>query len=114
MGKSNLTKQKLFTAYKECSLRSSHQEATVQNITEKCNVSRRAFYYHFDDCAHLVKWGFRYELDQALRSQCGRDALVFPNAKSNDPFPDFAFYARSAAGIRSLDCSVFSRRFTAI
>ncbi|GHT78092.1 hypothetical protein FACS1894104_0760 [Actinomycetota bacterium] len=80
---------------------------SVIQLTEACGVSRKTFYYHFSDLAKLTQWFFRYEMDRELAAKCFQNSLVFPSPNREDPYPEFAFYARTGSGVRSLDCSAF-------
>lgn len=56
-------------------------DVTVKDLTERCGISRQAFYYHFSDIYDVVSWGLQMEL-QALKArpglatQAGRDEAV--------------------------------------
>ncbi len=56
-------------------------EITVKDLTERCGISRQAFYYHFSDIYAVVDWGLQMELQKIqampeLVTQFGRDTVV--------------------------------------
>ena len=38
-------------------------DITVKDLTERCGISRQAFYYHFQDLYAVVDWGLQQELE---------------------------------------------------
>ena len=38
-------------------------DITVKDLTERCGISRQAFYYHFQDLYAVVDWGLRQDLE---------------------------------------------------
>lgn len=40
-------------------------DITVKDLTERCGISRQAFYYHFQDLYAVVDWGLRQDLEGA-------------------------------------------------
>jgi len=112
MSKSQQTKSTIFSAYKELVVGPGSAPATVQEITARCGISRKTFYYHFPDQLSLVEWGYRQGIAQQLREECSKETLVMPIKQMNDPFPDLPYYARRPQGVRSIDASVFFGTFT--
>ena len=56
-------------------------EITVKDLTERCGISRQAFYYHFADIYAVVDWGLQQELQKLqtmpeLVTQFGRNLVV--------------------------------------
>lgn len=41
-------------------------EITVKDLTERCGISRQAFYYHFSDLYNVVEWGVQQELERLV------------------------------------------------
>lgn len=41
---------------------------TITDIVNDCNVSRQAFYYHFNDIYAIVGWIYIREIDKALKN----------------------------------------------
>ena len=56
------TKKKLAGALKELMKDSTFDKITVSDITEKSNVHRQTFYYHFQDRYELLDWIFQKEI----------------------------------------------------
>ena len=56
------TKKKLAGALKELMKTTPFDKITVSDITEKCNVHRQTFYYHFQDRYELLDWIFATEI----------------------------------------------------
>ena len=56
------TKKKLAGALKELMKTTTFDRITVSDITEKCNVHRQTFYYHFQDRYELLDWIFVNEI----------------------------------------------------
>ena len=47
---SNRTKLQLEDAFKELLLEKTFHKITIKDLTDKCHISRMAFYYHFQGC----------------------------------------------------------------
>jgi len=56
------TKKKLAAALKELMKNTTFDKITISDITEKCNVHRQTFYYHFQDRYELLDWVFLNEI----------------------------------------------------
>ena len=56
------TKKKLAGALKELMKTTTFDKITVSDITEKCDVHRQTFYYHFQDRYELLDWIFVNEI----------------------------------------------------
>jgi probable dihydroxyacetone kinase regulator len=56
------TKKKLAGALKELMKTTTFDKITVSDITEKCDVHRQTFYYHFQDRYELLDWIFKNEI----------------------------------------------------
>lgn len=41
-------------------------EITVKDLTERCGISRQAFYYHFSDLYEVVRWGVEQEIRRLI------------------------------------------------
>ena len=61
MADSNVTKKALATALKEMVLSMPFAKISIGDICERCNMSRKTFYYHFKDKDDLVNWIFDTE-----------------------------------------------------
>lgn len=68
---STITKQALAGAMKELLSRQPFSEIHVSDICQRCGLSRKSLYYHFEDKYELVNWVFYSELIVPLReSDC--------------------------------------------
>ena len=61
MADSITTKKALANALKELMKETSFHKITISDICNRCNMSRKSFYYHFKDKYDLVNWIFDYE-----------------------------------------------------
>ena len=55
---STRTKQMLSDVLAELLSKKSIDKITIQDITDKCNINRQTFYYHFHDIYELTEWMF--------------------------------------------------------
>ena len=44
-------------------------DITVKDLTERCGISRQAFYYHFQDLYAVVDWALQQELDMLAQEK---------------------------------------------
>ena len=58
---SNRTKLQLEDAFKELLLEKIFHKITIKDLTDKCHISRIAFYYHFQDLYDLIEWILIYD-----------------------------------------------------
>lgn len=68
---SERTKRNLAAALKEKMARKPLEQITIQELTERCGIQRRAFYYHFEDIYALVRWMFQEEAISLLNQREG-------------------------------------------
>lgn len=61
MAKTEITKDRLGRCLKELMATKRLKQITIKDITEKCGVSRNAFYYHFQDKYDLIYYIFYSE-----------------------------------------------------
>lgn len=61
MADSNITKRALAAALKELMEETPFEKIQVAHICEKCDMSRKSFYYHFRDKYDLLNWIFDTE-----------------------------------------------------
>lgn len=61
MADSNITKRALANALKELMEEVPFSKISISEICERCNMSRKSFYYHFKDKYDLVNWIFDSE-----------------------------------------------------
>lgn len=52
-------------------------DITVKDLTERCGISRQAFYYHFSDIYAVLDWGLQQEFDRIL-AEAAREFRVKP------------------------------------
>jgi len=65
---SAITKKALAMALKELMKEQSFASISVKNISERCNMNRKSFYYHFKDKYDLVNWIFDTEFILTVRN----------------------------------------------
>ncbi len=58
MADSNITKQALAQSLKDLMQEEPFDKINVVDICDRCNMSRKSFYYHFKDKYDLVNWIF--------------------------------------------------------
>ena len=68
MPDSNLMKKALAQSFKELVKRHPFEKVGVNDICEACQVSRKTFYYHFQDKYALMEWIFQTEFISAVKS----------------------------------------------
>lgn len=73
----NQTKQILEESLKKLMLQKPLDKITIRDLTEDCDISRMAFYYHFKDIYDLVEWSC---LEDATRALAGKK-LTTPGLK---------------------------------
>ena len=66
MKKSEKTKQQLAKNLKELMETKPLEKISVQEVTEKAELNRQTFYYHFDDIYDLLKWTLEREAIELL------------------------------------------------
>ena len=88
----NQTKQILEESLKKLMLQKPLDKITIRDLTEDCNISRMAFYYHFKDIYDLVEWSC---LEDATRALAGKKTYstwtegllqIFEVVYENKPF----------------------------
>lgn len=67
MPDSNITKKALAQSLKELMAHHPFSKISVADICEGCGMSRKSFYYHFQDKYDLVHWIFDVEFLQSIR-----------------------------------------------
>ena len=50
------TKKAIAYAFKELLLEKPISKITINDISERCEINRQTFYYHFQDIIDLVEW----------------------------------------------------------
>ena len=56
------TKKAIAYAFKELLLEKPISKITINDISERCEINRQTFYYHFDNIYDLMSKAFEYEL----------------------------------------------------
>ena len=67
MPEANLTKRALAHAFKELLQKQPFDKVAVSDICDACGVSRKTFYYHFQDKYALAEWVFDTEIIALLQ-----------------------------------------------
>ena len=65
----NQTKHMLSLALKELLARNTIDKITIGEITDLAQVSRKTFYYHFQDIRDLIEWICIDEVDNLLEKK---------------------------------------------
>lgn len=84
------TKQLIVEAFRELVRMRRPKDVRVNDICEKCGISRRTFYYHFQDKYDLLAWIIQQEFrsnepEPAFTSLRSRE-MAFRAIKENIPF----------------------------
>ena len=66
MRRSEKTKQQLANHLKKLMETKSLEKISVQEVTERAELNRQTFYYHFDDIYDLLKWTLEREAIELL------------------------------------------------
>ncbi|MDO4467181.1 MAG: TetR-like C-terminal domain-containing protein [Bacillota bacterium] len=61
------TKMAIAFAFKELLLEKSLDKITINDITEKCEMNRQTFYYHFHDILELTEWICEQDAERAIK-----------------------------------------------
>lgn len=88
----NQTKQILEESLKKLMLQKPLDKITIRDLTEDCDISRMAFYYHFKDIYDLVEWSCLEDATRALAGKKTYDTWseglvqIFDAVYENKPF----------------------------
>ena len=63
------TKKAISFTLKELLLEKPLSKITVNDITERCNINRQTFYYHFESITDLVEWTCLEDADKVLKDK---------------------------------------------
>ena len=78
---SNITKKALENSLKKLLETKRIDRITIKELTDDCEISRGAFYYHFHDIYELVEWIFIHDyiepFNQAITSASWDESLTF-------------------------------------
>ena len=94
MAESNITKRVLALALKKLMQTESFEKINVREICEACGVSRKTFYYHFQDKYALVEWIFNSEFTATLNQSQADDRWGFITAMCEYFYRERTFYAK--------------------
>lgn len=61
------TKQSIANAAKNLVLQKGVSRLTVKDIVEECQITRQAFYYHFEDIPALIRWMLEQDASRAAQ-----------------------------------------------
>lgn len=81
MIKSQLTKQHIGNTLKKLAEKTPLDKITVQEILDAGKISRKTFYYHFQDKQEVVVWIFRSELAEVVEKSC--DPIILENIEES-------------------------------
>lgn len=84
------TKRMLADALQEVMRRKQLDQITIADIIKTCGVSRKAFYYHFEDIYDLTNWALQEEWEK-MSNRSGTDLagslqLLIDYFQNNRPF----------------------------
>ena len=60
------TKELIVEAVKRLLMQKKVKKLTVKDIVDECNITRQAFYYHFEDIPDLLKWVLERNTDRLV------------------------------------------------
>lgn len=86
------TKIAIAYAFKDLLSEKPINKITINDITDKCNINRQTFYYHFHDIIDLTEWMCEVASEKALREnktyETWQDGFlsVFRIIKKDKPF----------------------------
>ena len=93
MADSNITKRFLALTLKKLMETQSFEKISVSEICEVCGVSRKTFYYHFQDKYSLAEWIFNVEFIAVLEQSQVNDRWSFISAICEYFYKERTFYA---------------------
>lgn len=93
MPESNMTKRVLAATFKKLVCKHSFEKVNVSGICDACGVSRKTFYYHFQDKYELAEWIFHTEFIAVLKETDTSDQWAFASAICQYFFKERTYYA---------------------
>lgn len=93
MPEANLTKRALAHAFKELLQKQPFDKVAVSDICDACGVSRKTFYYHFQDKYALAEWVFDTEIIALLQKADTADRWALIDAICRYLYQNRTFYA---------------------
>ena len=94
MAESNLTKKALALALKSLVRNQAFEKVGVNDICEACQVSRKTFYYHFQDKYALVEWIFETEFISVMKNSPADDRWAVVEALCQYLYQERDFYGK--------------------
>lgn len=88
-----MTKRALAAAFKDLVCQNSFEKVNVSDICDACGVSRKTFYYHFQDKYELAEWIFNTEFIAVLKETDTSDQWAFAAAICQYFFKERTYYA---------------------
>lgn len=91
---SNITKRVLAQTFKELVCRESFEKVSVSDICDACQVSRKTFYYHFQDKYALMEWIFETEFVNVMRDDPVQDRWAIIDALCQYLYRERKYYGK--------------------
>lgn len=66
-------KETIAEAAKKLLMEKNKKKLTVKDIVEECQITRQAFYYHFEDIPELFQWALEKDTKKMLREVWDRE-----------------------------------------
>ena len=66
MSKSDDTKERIARTFLECMETTPYGKINVSQLCERAHISRKTFYYHFEDIYDLASWALSHRLLECL------------------------------------------------
>lgn len=95
MADSNITKRALAAALKSLLAERPFAKVSVREICEACGMSRKSFYYHFQDKYELLNWIFFTEFVSRIRTGEEENAWMLMAALCDYFYENRGFYRRA-------------------
>lgn len=70
MSNSLTTERALANSLKDLMVTRSINKITVKEVTDKCGITRRTFYNHFNDIYELLGWLYEHEIIEDIEQHC--------------------------------------------
>lgn len=61
-------KERIADAVHHLVMEEKKNKVTVKDIVEECQITRQAFYYHFEDIPALIRWMLEREMERMLHA----------------------------------------------
>ena len=98
MSKTNRTKRVFANALLELSNKKPLPDITILDITNFCDISRTAFYYHFKDKQELIFWIYTDFRNTHIKLSDSSDVIILGCLKYMQKYPVFFKQAFSESG----------------